>query len=110
MSFMFRAHREPRILRVYANFFLACRSRVNGAPELSLRMQPPMLAPDPNPVSLYLTQYITEDLIEHDNIQDVFGDDLAIYEQDKDGNSLGTFYNAFHQYRHRRRGNCYKEK
>ena len=38
------------------------------------------LAPDPNPVSLYLTQYITEDLIEHDNIQDVFGDDLAIYE------------------------------
>ena len=35
--------------------------------------------PDPNLVSLYLTQYITEDLIDHDNIQDVFGDDLAIY-------------------------------
>ena len=37
------------------------------------------LVPDPNLVSLYLTQYITEDLIDHDNIQDVFGDDLAIY-------------------------------
>ena len=37
------------------------------------------IAPDPNLVSLYLTQYITEDLINHDHIQDVFGDDLAIY-------------------------------
>ncbi len=37
------------------------------------------LVPDPNLISLYLTQYITEDLINHDNIQDVFGDDLAIY-------------------------------
>ena len=38
------------------------------------------LVPDPNLVSLYLTQYIAEDLIDHDNIQDVFGDDLAIYD------------------------------
>ena len=37
------------------------------------------LVPDPNLISLYLTQYITEDLIDHANIQDVFGDDLAIY-------------------------------
>lgn len=37
------------------------------------------LVPDPNPISLYLTQYIIEDLIDHDNIQDVFGDDLTIY-------------------------------
>lgn len=37
------------------------------------------LTPDPNVISLYLTQYIIEDLIEHDNIQDVFGDDLEIY-------------------------------
>ena len=37
------------------------------------------LVRDPNIVSLYLTQYITEDLIENANIQDVFGDDLAIY-------------------------------
>ena len=37
------------------------------------------LVPDPNLISLYLTQYIIEDLIDHDNIQDVFGDDLAIY-------------------------------
>lgn len=38
------------------------------------------LVADPNLVSLYLTQYIAEDLIEHDNIQDVFGDDRAIYD------------------------------
>jgi len=37
------------------------------------------LVTDPNFVSLYLTQYITEDLIENPNIQDVFGDDVAIY-------------------------------
>jgi hypothetical protein len=37
------------------------------------------LTPDPNVISLYLTQYIIEDLIDHDNIQDVFGDDLEIY-------------------------------
>lgn len=37
------------------------------------------IVPDPNVVSLYLTQYITEDLINHDKIQDIFGDDLAIY-------------------------------
>lgn len=34
---------------------------------------------DPNFISLYLTQYITEDLIDHSKIQDVFGDDLEIY-------------------------------
>lgn len=34
---------------------------------------------DPNFVSLYLTQYIIEDLIEHPCIQDVFGDDMDIY-------------------------------
>jgi len=37
------------------------------------------LVNDPNFVSLYLTQYITEDLIDHPNIQDVFGDDMEIY-------------------------------
>ena len=37
------------------------------------------LTPDPNVISLYLTQYIVEDLINHPNIQDVFGDDLDIY-------------------------------
>jgi len=34
---------------------------------------------DPNIVSLYLTQFIIEDLIDHPNIQDVFGDDLDVY-------------------------------
>ncbi|MDW7773378.1 MAG: hypothetical protein SCH71_10850 [Desulfobulbaceae bacterium] len=34
---------------------------------------------DPNLVSLYLTQFIIEDLIEHPNIQDIFGDDLDVY-------------------------------
>ena len=37
------------------------------------------LVVDPNFVSLYVTQYIGEDLVEHDKIQDVFGDDLEIY-------------------------------
>lgn len=37
------------------------------------------LTPDPNVISLYLTQFIIEDLINHANIQDVFGDDLEIY-------------------------------
>ena len=34
---------------------------------------------DPNFISLYVTQYIVEDLIEHSKIQDIFGDDLTIY-------------------------------
>lgn len=38
------------------------------------------LVPDPNFVSLYLTQYICEDLMNNDKIQDVFGDDLEIYQ------------------------------
>jgi len=37
------------------------------------------LVPNPNFISLFLTQYITEDLIENPNILDVFGDDAAIY-------------------------------
>ncbi len=38
------------------------------------------LTPDPNIISLYITQYIIEDLIEHPKIQDVFGDDLDVYQ------------------------------
>jgi len=37
------------------------------------------LAPDPNFISLFLTQYIIEDLVDHPKVQDVFGDDLDIY-------------------------------
>jgi len=37
------------------------------------------LTPDPNVISLFLTQFIIEDLLDHPNIQDVFGDDLEIY-------------------------------
>ena len=37
------------------------------------------LVNNPNFISLFLTQYITEDLIDHSKIQDVFGDDLDIY-------------------------------
>lgn len=37
------------------------------------------LAQDPNMVSLYLTQYVIEDLIDHPDVNDVFGDDLDIY-------------------------------
>lgn len=34
---------------------------------------------DANFLSLYVTQYIIEDLVEHEKIQDVFGDDLEVY-------------------------------
>ena len=37
------------------------------------------LVPDPNILSLYLTAYVIDDLIDHPNIQDIFGDDLDIY-------------------------------
>ncbi len=34
---------------------------------------------DPNLLSLCMTQFIIEDLVDHPNIQDVFGDDLDVY-------------------------------
>lgn len=37
------------------------------------------LTNDPNFISLFLTQYVIEDLIDHPKVQDVFGDDLDIY-------------------------------
>jgi len=48
--------------------------------ELQMKIAPVRtIAQDPNVVSLYFTQYIVEDLIDHPAIQDVFGDDLEIY-------------------------------
>lgn len=48
--------------------------------DLQLKLAPARtLVQDPNVVSLYLTQYVIEDLIEHDDIQDIFGEDLDIY-------------------------------
>ncbi|RWX46286.1 hypothetical protein VT99_12302 [Candidatus Electrothrix marina] len=37
------------------------------------------LVPDPNILTLYLTAYVIDDLIKHPKIQDVFGDDLDVY-------------------------------
>ena len=37
------------------------------------------LTNDPNFISLFLTQHIIEDLVEHPKVQDVYGDDLEIY-------------------------------
>lgn len=37
------------------------------------------LCQDPNILSLYMTQFVIEDLVDHPNIQDVFGDDLDVY-------------------------------
>ena len=34
---------------------------------------------DPNIISLYITQFVIEDLIDHPNIQDVYGDDFDVY-------------------------------
>lgn len=48
--------------------------------DLQLKLAPVRtLVQDPNIVSLYLTQFIIEDLIEHSDIQDIFGEDLDIY-------------------------------
>lgn len=48
--------------------------------DLQLKLAPVRtLVQDPNIVSLYLTQYVIEDLINHDDIQDIFGEDLDIY-------------------------------
>lgn len=38
------------------------------------------LTQNPNFISLYLTQYTIEDLINHPKVQDIFGDDLEVYE------------------------------
>ena len=40
------------------------------------------LAPNPNFMSLYLTQFIIEDLVNHAKIDDVFGDDVDVYKAD----------------------------
>ncbi len=37
------------------------------------------LIPDPNIVSLYLTQYIIEDLLNNPAIEDIFGEDIDVY-------------------------------
>lgn len=37
------------------------------------------LTSNPNLISLYLTQYIVEDLLEHPKIKDIYGDDLDVY-------------------------------
>lgn len=48
--------------------------------ELQMKIAPVRtIAQDPNVVSLYFTQYIVEDLIEHPAINDIFGDDMEIY-------------------------------
>ncbi len=48
--------------------------------DLQMKLAPlRTLVQDPNIVSLYITQYIVEDLIDHADLQDVFGEDIDIY-------------------------------
>ncbi|MCB2218205.1 hypothetical protein [Desulfofustis glycolicus] len=48
--------------------------------DLQLKLAPVRtLVQDPNIVTLYLTQFIIEDLVDHGSIQDVFGEDIDIY-------------------------------
>ncbi len=48
--------------------------------DMQLKLAPVRtLVQDPNIISLYLTAFIIEDLIEHNDIQDIFGEDLDIY-------------------------------
>ncbi|MCK5071642.1 MAG: hypothetical protein KAR01_13895, partial [Desulfocapsa sp.] len=37
------------------------------------------LVPDPNIITLYLTGYVIEDLIDNPAIEDVFGEDIDVY-------------------------------
>jgi hypothetical protein len=37
------------------------------------------IVPNPSITSLYITQYIIEDMINHPKVQDIFGDDLDVY-------------------------------
>mgnify|MGYP001312396624 CR=1 FL=1 len=48
--------------------------------ELQMKIAPVRtVAQDPNVVSLYFTQYVVEDLINHPDVNDVYGDDLDVY-------------------------------
>ncbi len=48
--------------------------------DLQMKLAPlRTLVQDPNVVTLYLTQFIVEDLVEHPDIQDIFGEDIDIY-------------------------------
>jgi len=48
--------------------------------DLQMKLAPlRTLVQDPNIVSLCLTQYIVEDLVDHQDIQDIYGEDLDIY-------------------------------
>lgn len=48
--------------------------------ELNFKIAPiRQLVPNPNFVSLYMTQYIVEDLIDHRDIEDIFGEEGEIY-------------------------------
>ena len=38
------------------------------------------LVPNPNILSLYITQYIIEDLINHRDIEDIFGEEADVYQ------------------------------
>ncbi len=62
-----------------------CCEELNQLPymddfDLQMKISPlRTLVQDPNVVSLYFTQFIVEDLVEHPDVQDVFGDDLDVY-------------------------------
>lgn len=48
--------------------------------ELQMKIAPVRtLVQDPNIISLYFTQYIIEDLVDNEAIQDVYGNDIDIY-------------------------------
>ncbi len=48
--------------------------------DLQMKLAPiRTLVQDPNMVSLCLTQYIVEDLVDHQDIQDIYGEDIDIY-------------------------------
>jgi hypothetical protein len=69
---------DQALREVFADIF----RKLSGMEEFDIQFK---IAPirsittDPNFISLYLTQYIVEELLDHPKVLDVFGDDLEIY-------------------------------
>ncbi|MGV1099665.1 hypothetical protein ACUUL3_09705 [Thiovibrio sp. JS02] len=70
---------ESAIRKIFADLFEKLSSMEEF--DMQYKIAPVrQLVVDPNVFSLYVTQYICEDLVENDKVQDVFGDDLEIYQ------------------------------
>lgn len=73
---------ETNSVQILHDLFEEQLKKLAGMEEFDIQLKvAPLrtLVPDPNIISLYLTQFIIEDLINHSAIQDIYGEDLDIY-------------------------------